>query len=82
MTNLRTDVIALFRSLTKFGTDKNKAIYSITDCAMDMTNYVYIKVILMVPSEGSLYMCFTVCYMYWQDLVIFFHFFGQSFWYG
>ena len=29
MTNLRTDEIPFFRSLTKIGTDENKAIYSI-----------------------------------------------------
>ena len=38
MTNLRTDETAFFRSLTKIGTDKNKAIYSSKYCAHKALN--------------------------------------------
>ena len=64
MTNLRTDEMSFFRSLTKIGTDENKTIYS--------TNIKYINITdLQIESKcwkAILLSCCLVYEIYWWIL--------------
>ena len=53
MTNLRTDEMAFFRSLTKIGTDENKAIYS--TCTRGQGHFIHVRHILSIKLHGSNY---------------------------
>ena len=59
MTNLRTDEMAFSRSLTKIGTDENKAIYSIVLSPLSMSVYACTKTLKLAVTFEPVEMVIT-----------------------